>query len=71
MGYIFAYIRLTQVSFWHIFTIIVSVYAIISWLISISVDAAESISTNFFVEHYESHEYEFMQKAIPVIRIIT
>lgn len=65
-GFIFTDIRLSNVSFWHIFFLIVVVYSVTCWFINVCADAAESISTSFFVEHFQSHDYEFMQKALPV-----
>lgn len=56
-GFIFANIRLNTLSFWHIAFVIVVVYAVLSWFIDICVDAAESIATSFFVEHFQSHDY--------------
>lgn len=67
LGYIFIEIRLIQVTFWHIFTLIVAIFALISIFSALPIDSSEAVSTNFFVEHYESHEYELMQKAIPVV----
>lgn len=49
LGYIFTYIRVYHVTFWHIFCIIVFSYAVGSWLLGLGIDPAESISTNFFV----------------------
>ena len=43
------------------------VYSVSCLFINIAADVAESIATSFFVEHFQSHDYEFMQKAIPVI----
>jgi hypothetical protein len=65
-GFIFANIRLNSITFWHVAFIIVVVYSIVCWFINICADGAESISTSFFVEHFQSHDYEFMQKALPV-----
>jgi hypothetical protein len=65
-GFIFTNIRLNNVSFWHVAFLIVVVYSVSCWFINIAADVAESIATSFFVEHFQSHDYEFMQKAIPV-----
>lgn len=65
-GYLFTNIRVVNVSTWHAFFLIVVVYAVICWFVGVATDVAESISTSFFVEHFQSHDYEFMQRALPV-----
>ena len=65
-GYVFTSVRVSSVNFWNLFCIITVAYSIICWFVNLHADVAESLSTNFFVEHYEEHDYERMQKALPV-----
>jgi len=67
IGYRFAHIRVGNISWWYIAAIITVSYAILTWFIEIYGAAAEGISTSFFTEHFASQDYQYMQRAIPVL----
>jgi hypothetical protein len=66
-GYIFANIRVQNISWWYMATIITVSYAVVTWFVEIYGAAAEGISTSFLTEHFITKNYETMQRAIPVI----
>jgi len=69
-GYIFANIRVSNISWWYVATIITVSYAMIIWFVEIYGAAAEGISTSFLTEHFITNNYEAMQRAIPVIILL-
>lgn len=70
LGYLFANVRVININFWHIATIITLSYAVVTWFIDIYGAGAEGVSTCFYAEHYTARSYEFMQRAIPVLYLL-
>jgi hypothetical protein len=66
-GYAFANVRVANISWWYIAVVITVSYGVVTWFIEIYGAAAEGISTSFETEHFASQDYQYMQRAIPVL----